>query len=51
VPTPSPSTVRARPGGPCPEAALPLYRLHLMRTGYALMGIGPASLPTPPPGR
>ncbi|MFI7482401.1 hypothetical protein ACH9EU_08270 [Kocuria sp. M1R5S2] len=31
---------RARPEGPGPETELPLYRLHLMRAGYALMGIG-----------
>jgi hypothetical protein len=31
---------RAHPDSPGLEAALPLYRLYLMRAGYALMGIG-----------
>jgi hypothetical protein len=31
---------RARPDGPGTGTELPLHRLHLMRAGYALMGIG-----------
>jgi hypothetical protein len=34
------SPQHAHPDSPGLEAALPLYRLHLMRAGYALMGIG-----------
>jgi hypothetical protein len=34
------SPQRTHPGHPRPETPLPLYRLHLMRAGYAFTGVG-----------
>lgn len=36
----APATSRTRPEDRGPGTGLPLYRLHLMRAGYAFMGVG-----------
>jgi hypothetical protein len=41
-PTPEPASP-----SPAPVAELPLYRLHLMRVGYAVMGVGLAVVKWP----